>query len=799
MKYVATPFTIVLLVGPTRCGKSTFAQKLAAQYPGDARILSSDGLRKFHQTGVYKEADDIYEDNNTELMEMSRAAFSTLEHLLTTWTTFPVNAEFIIVDSTGLQEDFRNQIFEIGVKNHYNVDLVYFDYSLRDYRVAADTDLKKFVIDKHIKVMKQDVLPRLSKSRYHQAIKVSSRNTNNWEDLTVEMAAHVDDYTFEHEGPVSVIGDVHENVDALRDLEAKLPENTMRVYVGDLFDKGQKTKEMVEYVHGLMTEAEGPARVFVKGNHENYLAKRIRGQLEEHATPEIEETYFTALKVLMEDEAVAAKFLEIHDAMVPFAKIKSHGERNTIYVTHAPCQQKYIGKMTPAAFNAMRNFRIEKGMDEKEALKHVFEEAANNMPIHCFGHVAHCSTNVFFRNKAFLDRGAVHTGELTAAIYDGFRRSVEVGRGLAAMPEGVSTLPDLLHFEKKVLTRNDFDLDEYEERQLRMYKRNGIRYISGTMAPAPSDSTSIESLEAGLDMFLKRGCEKVVIQPKFMGSRCQVYLTRGDLGKCFAVSRNGYRISDGIPGVREAIAKILHDHEQFHDWKETLILDGELLPWSTLGEGLIEYQFHQYAKSVQSELVELANDPLFQNFDIGKEFNTTKRLELLEVFNTQLELYGKKEEVRYQPFAVLSVDGKASELDNHSSFQDSGEQQDFRSMIFDLTKDYTYESIKSLFKLYTTEDHMEGIVIKPLEMTPGMIPYMKVRNEDYLTLVYGYDYKMRYDQLRERKNVSGKLKMSIKEHALATEMLTASPERLEGMYCEMMFNIRQEKELDPRL
>ncbi len=50
-----------------------------------------------------------------------------------------------------------------------------------------------------------------------------------------------------------------------------------------------------------------------------------------------------------------------------------------------------------------------------------------------------------------------------------------------------------------------------------------------------------------------------------------------------------------------------------------------------------------------------------------------------------------------------------------------------------------------IFNLY------EGIVIKPFIKNDSDLPYLKVRNEDYLTLIYGYNYKYKYEVLCKSK------------------------------------------------
>lgn len=68
---------------------------------------------------------------------------------------------------------------------------------------------------------------------------------------------------------------------------------------------------------------------------------------------------------------------------------------------------------------------------------------------------------------------------------------------------------------------------------------------------------------------------------------------------------------------------------------------------------------------------------------------------------------------------------------------------------------------------------MEGVVIKPEVMKNNCVPYLKVRNASYLSIVYSYDYKFthKYNKLMRQKNISMKLRTSINEYRLGNEML----------------------------
>ena len=122
------------------------------------------------------------------------------------------------------------------------------------------------------------------------------------------------------------------------------------------------------------------------------------------------------------------------------------------------------------------------------------------------------------------------------------------------------------------------------------------------MSPADKDETTheLESLQRGLHYFAERGVKEVVLQPKYMGSRCNLYL-HTDIEQCFAVSRNGYKINQ--IDMTEIYEKLLLKFSGYMDQNQVsmLILDGELLPWKAIGDGLIQKQFKPIEKALESE------------------------------------------------------------------------------------------------------------------------------------------------------------------------------------------------------
>ncbi len=114
----------------------------------------------------------------------------------------------------------------------------------------------------------------------------------------------------------------------------------------------------------------------------------------------------------------------------------------------------------------------------------------------------------------------------------------------------------------------------------------------------------------------------------------------------------------------------------------------------------------------------------------------------------------------------------------------------------------------TFFDQLTTDKKMEGIVLKPDFIVPSIAPFLKVRNEEYLTMVYGYDYKTshKYDKLIKQKSIRRKVSTSIKEFNLGLMMLEFKVDEVSfenvdylNTVIDFLFEEKKEKDIDPRL
>jgi len=895
MKTIKTQVhTIIMLIGPSGSGKTTFAEKVlipqlekpfdeTKNFKPNVQYISSDKIRQNILGMDFNKLDNV-------MSESSESAFKILYTQLDLVTSYPINAEYVVLDTTGLSEKFRNDVLEIAEKNNYNVDAIIFDYKkVNEYKKTFKTEHNDKIpngrlISNHIKRLRTQVMKTMNRKVYRNITKIKSKDflTEKVEVgmgihsyLTTDYKVSVWDYGkyIRRILPIDyewvVIGDVHSCFDELKELLEKygfvvdgidlkdtdVSKNKGIVFIGDLIDKSsdENIEKTIRFIHNNMDKF-GDRFHIVMGNHEEMNWKWITDhpslEKTEKRLKEKEEYYNTTF-LLEKDEELKTMFLDIFYRMKGWVKCIGTDKRSFI-VTHAPCEVKYLEKMDKKSLAhqykcASRTRNKDKTNDE--LTPYLIEEAVKNQPVHIFGHMG--QTNIrTYKNKVCIDTGCVYGHSLTGYTVNygnkPFVHSVKAKQITEAKNDFSN---DLFSTE----TKKDMhavrieDLSGYDQKRLDYIMRNGIGYVGGTISPADKDeeTRSLESLKAGLDHY-KGKVDKVVLEPKYMGSRAQMYLNR-DIEKCYATSRNGYKIKQ--TDLTEVFKEELAKHTPLMDELDVveLTLDGELMPWAAIGEGLIDKQFRVIDKAIKSEIDFLDTNGFDNQFaqlvdewtesgyddvrstmskkDLQEKFGhshnnykyvkpeferwqpTSIHRDAWKVYNEQVELYGSTGDIHYKPFRILKgvkEDGRIIDipLNTYEQFvainKDSVHVVDFADKDYQAKADEWYNEI-------TIEEKLEGCVIKPFETTfdPNITPYMKVRNHKYLTIIYGYDmyFPKKFEKLFNQKNINRKVRASKIEYRLGEELLRMdiTSDEFKQTIANFMFENEKEKDIDPRL
>lgn len=322
--------------------------------------------------------------------------------------------------------------------------------------------------------------------------------------------------------------------------------------------------------------------------------------------------------------------------------------------------------------------------------------------------------------------------------------------------------------------------------------------------------------------------------------------------KTTAFSRNGYRLKteeyeEAFTAVKAKLAPWMEQNKI-----KAVILDGELMPWSLIGEGLIDRQFRSIEEGVRIELQfmhdhdfdghfqKLEQDMTEKGFeqprdavkdDLYKKWGNRQaktymlataflkrfrpireHLDALFAYSEQVRLYGSTGTPDYRPFSVLKIiyeDGReetcfGKQNDELFSLANSDE-----CLVIDLDDPDALVKSQQYYDKVVSQG-MEGIVVKPLEVTQPhwMVPALKVRNTEYLRIIYGYDYLFphKYDRLLRHKSVSGKERVSAREWNIGRKLLEIKRDeisdksrRYRHLVASMIAEEKKEQGLDPRL
>lgn len=875
--------TIFLLVGPSNCGKSYFCEHFLLprleEYKDcfdrhvpfkkfNIQYLSSDHIRK-------EILGDEYHKYDTQMMYSSEDAFNLLYHKLEIASSYPINAEFIVLDTTGLSEQFREKVLDIAYKNHYNVESIVFNYKERDDYYKYIDKNSEFsgtrTVSNHIRRLRSDVLKNINKRKYSEIHTIKNIDFDGL-DITIK---NFDRYLENHlciEKDYIIVGDIHECVDEFKKLMEEFnfdfKDNTSNCYdytvsyrfeslfeetyqegkqiilVGDIIDKGNRVKDIIELIYKNIYTV-----YLVLGNHESFVYKYLKGELDDKSKYDfLLEKFFTAIRVLEKDDSLREKFFKIVEQSHEFLVYKD------FIVTHAPCKIKYLGKMDPRSLKKQKNFflspdtRSKKDYDDQ--LRFLEIEAKRNHPTHVFGHIA-LKKKFRLDNKIGIDTGVIHGNSLTAVIIN--TNSAPFFKHQNAFKTYVEEdLPKLLERKPKSVVLDS--LEDKDLRRLNFLIKYKVNYLSGTMCPADKDieNVDLESLEQAVTYYKNCGVKKLILQPKYMGSRCNVYLYQ-DIKDCYSVSRRGYGIDNQI-NIESIYNELLFrfGSEMYQDDIKMILLDGELLPWNLLAKGLIEKQFRLVEHGIHSELNFLSENKFHDHFsslvakrdesDYGfdlvksnkKEmtakygegvYRTYRQLDLVYksivpiselnnfylTYKKQLDLYAEGEGAKFKPFSILKIVYKngdedlCTELSNVQKFQ---RVSDDEYLVIDLDDDNVISLCQTFFDKMTTDRLMEGLVLKPEFDIKGVAPFLKLRNKDYLTIVYGYDYQHshKYVKLLKEKRIRGKLRASIKEYEIGNKLLATKysdiqlgNQEYKQLLADMIFEVNKEETFDPRL
>ncbi|MFI6435710.1 polynucleotide kinase-phosphatase [Streptomyces sp. NPDC050759] len=834
-----TDLSLVVLVGASGSGKSTFARR----HFKPTEVISSDFCRGL-----------VSDDENDQ--GATKDAFDVLHYIAGKRLAA---GRRTVVDATSVQSDSRRQLIDLAKKYDVLPIAIVLDVpeEVCAERNAARTDRADMpirVIKRHIRELRRSIrhLEREGFRKVHVL-----RGVADIENATVVTEKRFNDLTH-LTGPFDIVGDIHGCASELESLLGKLgytdgvhPEGRTAVFVGDLVDRGPDSPGVLRRVMSMVKSGNA---LCVPGNHENKYGRYLKGRKVQH-THGLAETIEQMESVSDEFRAEVREFI---DGLVSHYVL----DGGRLVVCHAGLPEKYHGR-TSGRVRSHALYGDTTGETDEFGLpvRYPWAEDYRGRAAVVYGHTP-VPEATWLNNTICLDTGAVFGGKLTALRWPE-RELVDVPAELvwyeptkplkSEAPGGQDGRPlDLadVHGRRAVETRQAGRVAVREENAaaaLEVMSRFAVDprllpYLPPTMAPTATSRVEgfLEHPEEAFAQYAGDGVERVVCEEKHMGSRAVALVCRdvetargrfgvdGPTGSLY--TRTGRPFFDDesvteaiLDRLRSAIGEAGLWSELDTDW---LLLDAELMPWSLKASGLLRSQYAAVG-AASGAVFPGALAALRGAADRGVDVTDllARQRERADAAGAFTDAYRRYcwttdglDGVRLAPFQILAVQGRSlaglphdeqlALLDRLVEHDGSGLLQTTRRLYVD-TGDP--ESVRAGVDwwLEMTGRGGEGMVVKPLgavvRSPEGRLvqPGIKCRGREYLRIIYGPEYTRpeNLDRLRKRF-LNHKRSLAIREYALGLEALDrlAEGEPLWRVH-EAVFGVLalESEPVDPRL
>lgn len=852
MIHAIPDFSLVVLIGATGSGKSTFA----ARHFAATEIASSDAAR-----GV------VSDDPNSQAA--STDAFDLVRFIAEKRLK---NRRLTVIDATNVRSADRRGWIEVARRWHaLPVAIVLdpgLDVCIERNKHRPDRQFGPQVPQRMIGEIRKG-LRGLEKEGFRRVLVLRSV-----EEIEAAQIVREPLWTDRRKmtGPFDIIGDVHGCCDELEALMAKLgyqvewtssgservatvapPPGRTLVFVGDLVDRGPRSPDVLRIAMAMVEAGTG---MVVEGNHENKLSRWLTGRNVKigHGLQQ------TIDQLAVESDVFrgkAGRFL---------SDLRSHYwlDGGRLCVAHAGLKEELIGRGS----GAVRSFALygeTTGETDEFGLPVRADWAAGyrGSATVVYGHVAQPEAE-WVNNTICLDTGCCFGGKLTALRWPekelvsvpAAKTYFEPVKPLAPVkpPEPEDPARQLIDYAdvsgrrwidtglmKRIVIAEENAAAALEVMSRFAMAPQWLIYLPPTMSPVETSQKEgwLERPEEAFAHYRAKNVTEVVCEEKHMGSRALVLVCRDGetAGRRFGASqdeggaiwtRTGRAFfSDPamavavLDRVRAAAVAAGVWEELATDW---LLLDVEIMPWSAKASGLIEGQYAPVAASAIAGLsaaLEAARRTGARGMDTaGIADRLADRLDRARKYSAAWAPYvwpvNSVDDLRIAPFHVLASEGAVHSGKPHAWHMGLGHR--LAEVGAPMMHATTWRSVRlddeaaCAAAIAWWEELVsrggEGMVMKPADFLvrgeKGLIqPALKVRGPEYLRIIYGpeYDAPENLVQLRSR-GVGRKRALALQEFSLGLEALErfVAREPLRRVH-ECVFGVLalESEPVDPRL
>jgi len=849
MKLEVPQLSLVVMVGTTGSGKSTFARK----HFKPTEVLSSDYFRGL-----------VSDDENDQ--SASAAAFDALHYVAGKRLAA---GKLTVIDATNVQPDSRKPLVALARQYHCLPVAIVLSVppKVAHARNASrpDRSFGEHVVSKQHRDLRRS-LASLRREGFRHVFVLEPEQI---ESATIVRTPLWNDRKLES-GPFDIIGDVHGCFDELATLLQQLgyqvsglpdppravpPAGRRAIFLGDLVDRGPKIPAVLKLVMWMV--ANGHA-LCVPGNHERKLARKLSGR-DVRITHGLEQSL---RQLEAEDPAFSARVLEFIESLVSHYVF----DGGNLVVAHAGLKEELQGRGS----GKVRDFCLfgeTTGETDELGLPVRYDWASEyrGKAMVIYGHTP-VPKPEWVNRTLCIDTGCVFGGSLTALRYperelvqvDAARTYYEPIRPTARSDQRGDLLDvkDVLG-KRIVSTRLHSSITIREgnaSAALDVMSRFAVEpswliYLPPTMSPTETAESGplLEHPRDAFAYYQRQGVPEVVCEEKHMGSRAVVIVCRdpGVAHRRFAardqrvgvvLSRTGRPFFSDRSLEETFLARIQAAVTSAGFWErfqtDWLCLDAELMPWSVKAKELLREQYAATGSAGTASLA-AASAALERTLDRGETLADDTRAtvgQLLGRFRERessmaryIDAYRRycwpvssSSDLSLAPFHLLATEGKVHTDQTHVWHMDTLAElcrQDPEILLetpyrrVDLTSAESQAQGIEWWEALTGAGG-EGMVVKPLRWIVkgrrGLAqPAIKCRGAEYLRIIYGPEYSApeHLERLRAR-GLSVKRSLALREFALGLEALHRFVEG-EPLYRvhECVFGVLalESEPVDPRL
>jgi polynucleotide kinase-phosphatase len=848
MKEIKLPeISLVLLVGPSSSGKSTFARN----YFKPTEVLSSDYCRAL-----------VSDDENN--LDATDDAFELLYYLAAKRLK---RGKLTVVDALNLRREDRAKLIQLAKDNYALAAAIVIETPIRKlferHDIRSDRSFGKNVLEKQNDDFRRS-LRTIEKEGFSYVYYI-----NPEEEHSIIRQKLWNNKKEEH-GPFDIIGDIHGCFDELSELLIKLgyriqqneeghfsidhSEGRKVIFLGDLTDRGPKSPLVLRLVMDMVKSGKA---LCIMGNHDDKLNKYLSGK-NVPLTHGLDRTVAQFDSTTKEFQKEVKEFL--YGLIAHYVL-----DNGNLVVAHAGLPEEMHGRAAAGVRNFCLFGETTGEIDEFGLpVRYDWAKKYKGKATVVYGHTPIPKTE-WINNTINIDTGCVFGGGLTSLRYPErvlvtveskmvYSEPIRPILNLKEQSESQAAYDDLLDielikgkniietsFDSKVIIREENSTAALEVMSRFAQDPRWLIYLPPTMSP-PETSKLPGFLEHPSEVFnyyQKHGITDVICEEKHMGSRAIAIVCKDPhiakdrfgfstptLGSIY--TRTGRKFFTNketefaFLEVLNVALSVSGFWERFNtDW---VCLDGELMPWSAKAKELLIKQYAAVGSAATNGLSAainalskakergIATDNLLTDFKV--------RQQRIEKYITSYRNYTREthgiDGLVYAPFHILATENKTYFEQQHTwhlneiekfCIHNTNHLMVTSNILVNLQVELSIQAAIDWW-INLTAKGGEGMVVKPLEFIPKskgrMIqPAMKCRGSEYLRIIYGpeYDAPENIERLKQR-NVKVKRDLALKEFTLGLESLSrfVKHEPLSKIHeCVIGVLAMESEAVDPRL